>query len=428
MDLTLDYISFRNFLIALFIGALVGMEREKKKAREGSEGAGIRTLILIAAAGAVSAWLSLKLSFPWIFVGALLGVAVLILAGYALPKREVPADYGLTTEFASLVVFLLGGMTLFGYPEVAVALGIVTSVVLAYKKPMHSLVAKVGPEDVYAILKLLAATFIVLPLLPNHTVDPLGALNPYSLWWLVILISALSLVGYVAVRWLGPQRGITFTGLAGGLVSSTAVTLTFAKRGREEGDKRSGGALAAGILLAWAVMFVRVVVEVAIVYPPLVRQVVYSFAAMAVAALAAAALAYRGSTDKPRSGSGDLGEDLKLKNPFSLTAAIRFALLFALILVVVKLAQRYFPPEGMYGVAALAGITDVDAITLSMAKLAREGGSHPLAVTSIVIASLVNTAVKAGIVAAIAVGAARTKVIIGSAAIFLAGILSLLIF
>lgn len=421
----LDFTLIRSFLIAFFIGALVGMEREKKKEKEGSEARGIRTFILIAEAGAVSAWLSVELALPWIFVSALFSVALLILAGYVLPKRETA--YGLTTEIASLVVFLLGGLPLFGHPEVAVALAIATSVVLAYKKPLHGLIAKIGTDDVYAILKLAAATFIVLPLLPDRAVDPLGALNPYSLWWLVILISSLSLVGYVAVRWLGPAHGAMVTGLAGGLVSSTAVTLSFAKQGREEGAGGKGGALAAGILVAWAIMFARVVIEVAIVHPPLVRQVVYPFAAMGGVAFLVAALIYWGSIRKDPSGPV-AAQEVKLKNPFNLTSAMRFALFFALILIVVKLAEKYLPPQGMYGVAALAGITDVDAITLSMAKFAREGGSPPIAVTAIAIASFVNTAVKGGIVITLAVGATRTKVLIGALSILAAGMISLWIF
>jgi uncharacterized membrane protein (DUF4010 family) len=422
----MDYLLIRNFLIALLIGALVGMEREKKKVQEAPETRGLRSFILIAEAGAISAWLSLKLAIPWIFVATLISAMVLILSGYVLPPRETRGDYGMTTEIASLVTFLLGGMTLFGYPELAVALGIIASLILAYKEPLHGLVAKIGTDDLSAILKLLVATFIVLPFLPDRPVDPLGALNPYSLWFLVILISGLSLVGYVAVRWLGPKRGTAITGLAGGLVSSTAVTLSFSKRSREKGSQTAGAALATGILLAWGIMFVRVVIEVAVVHLPLVRSVLFPFAAMAITATLVAALIYRGMG---RVSPGPVSqEEVSLKNPFSLTSAVRFALFFALVLVLVKLAERYFPGQGIYGVAALAGLTDVDAITLSMAQSVRQGGSAPTAVTAITLAAITNTLVKTGIVLLLSQGGLRKRILFGSLAIFAAGVGALLIF
>ncbi|HEX5034098.1 MAG TPA: DUF4010 domain-containing protein, partial [bacterium] len=329
----MDYTLVRGFLIALFIGALVGIERERRKVKEGSEIRGLRSFILIAEAGAVSAWLAQKTEFLWIFPMALIGMILVLLSGYWGAKRETDEVFGLTTEIASVVVFLLSGAALFGYPETAVALAVVASVVLAYKDLLHGLVAKIGTEDLYAILKLLVATFIVLPLLPNRPVDPLEALNPYKLWLLVILISSLSLIGYVASRWLGQQRGAAVTGLTGGLVSSTAVTLFFAKSSREEGGVGKG--VLTGILLAWAVMFIRVLIEVAVVHQPLVPVIAYPFAAMTGMALLVAALAFfRKGKEAPAGGPGS---EVPLKNPFSLTAAIRFALFFALILIIVKL-------------------------------------------------------------------------------------------
>ena len=256
---------------ALIIGSLVGIERERSKALSGNVGiGGVRTFILFSLIGAVSAWLSQALGNAWIFVTAVAAVAALTIAGYVVQARVKPNAVGLTTETAAVGVCLLGGACTVGYAEVALAVGIAVSAVLAYKEPMHGLVAKLGPDDISAGVKLLAATFIVLPLLPTAAVDPWGALKPRSLWTLVILIAALSLVGYVATRALGPQRGTAVTGLSGGLVSSTAVTLAFAKQSREEGG-RTDDALAGGLLLAWAVMSVRIVVLAAILFAPLVR-------------------------------------------------------------------------------------------------------------------------------------------------------------
>ena len=194
-----------------------------------------------------------------------------MLAGYVLAGRQHPESLGLTTESAAIVVCLLGAMTTLGHREIAVPLGIVTAAVLAYKQPLHGFVEQIRWDDIYAGLRLLIATFIVLPLLPNEAVDPWGALKPYSLWLLVLLISSLSLVGYVGNRWLGAERGIVLTGLTGGLVSSTAVTLSCARQS-EDAEKRATALAACAILLAWCIMFGRVVVEVLVVNRALVSS------------------------------------------------------------------------------------------------------------------------------------------------------------
>ena len=277
-------------------------------------------------------------------------------------SRVQEGTFGLTTEIAAVAVFLLGAMTMLGHPELAIGLGVVTAAVLAYKQPLHGLVAKLGWDDVYAGVRLLIATFIILPLLPDRTLDPWQALNPYKLWLLVILISSLSLVGYVATRWLGAGRGTALTGITGGLVSSTAVTLAFARRSRDE--PAAAAALACGILLAWAVMFARVLALVLAVNAALVYPLLLPIAAMGLLTLFAAWLLYR------RGGETAGPQDVPLKNPFSLTAAVQFAVAFAAVLLLVKVIQLYVPGGGVYIVAALAGLTDVDAITLSMAEYA----------------------------------------------------------
>jgi uncharacterized membrane protein (DUF4010 family) len=415
---------FWRFAIALFIGALVGVDRERKSAADAERDiAGLRTFILVALAGALAAWLSEQLASPWIFaaMGVLLGAVVV--AGYAAVAVG-RASYGLTTEIAALVVYLLGGLAIVGEPALAVALAIATAAVLAFKQPLHALVGRIGLDDLYAGLTLLICTFIVLPVLPNQPLDPWGALNPYKMWWLVILISGLSLVGYVATRLLGAGRGVPLTGLFGGLVSSTAVTLTFARRSRDEGGGAGAAdAFAAGILLAWAVMFARVVVAVAVVSPAILPPLLVPMVTLAVLTTAAAAFCYRLSS-APRPAR----EDVALRNPFSLSSAIRFALLFAVVLLVVKLVQTYFPGSGLYAVSALAGLTDVDAITLSVASSARDGSVAPhMAVTAIVIAALTNTIVKAGFVLSIGSPALkrRTGSVVG---LLLAGAIASLVF
>jgi uncharacterized membrane protein (DUF4010 family) len=411
----------RNFLIALLIGALVGIEREKHKIAEHPESfGGLRTFILFAEAGAVGAWLSQHLDTPWLFIATVLAVTATVVTAYVLENRMKPDSLGLTTEIAAITVCLLGGAVMYGYAELAVALGILTSAVLAFKQPLHGIVQKLGTDDLYAGLKLLIATFIVLPLLPAHPIDPLQALNPYKLWLLVILISGLSLVGYVAVRWLGAARGTAITGLSGGLASSTAMSLSFARQSRIDKDPLAGDTLTAGILIAWTVMFVRMVVTVAIVYPPLVARLLIPFTAMAITTAGLAGAFYWRGTHRPRP-VGASGE-VRVKNPFSLAAATRFGLVFALVLVVVKLAERYAPVEGLYVVAAVTGLTDVDAITLSMAEFARHSTDLATATAAIAIAALSNTLVKYGMVVMLGSQPLRQRLTLATAAILAVGL------
>jgi uncharacterized membrane protein (DUF4010 family) len=379
-----------EFALALAIGALVGIEREQKK-RAGEFGTGgLRTFVLLAEAGALAAWLATALAAPWIYGLAGVAVAMVVVAGYWLENRARPDALGMTTEIAALVVFLLGGMVVAGEARLAVALAIATSAVLAFKEPLHGFVARLGGDDLRAGLKLLIATFIVLPVLPREAVDPWGVLRPYAMWWLVILIAGLSLLGYAATRALGARHGLALTALAGGLVSSTAVTLSFARRAREEAGRTPPGALAAGVLVSWSVMCARVLVTSVFVHLAFARTLAPVLLAMAAVA---ATLAWYLRARTERQGNAPV---VALKNPFSLLASLRFALLFTFVQLVVELVRREFPGRGVHAVAALAGLTDVDAITLSMGELARTG-ELGTATGAVLVAVAANTLTKLGL-------------------------------
>jgi uncharacterized membrane protein (DUF4010 family) len=394
MPIAIDTQLLYNLLAALLIGTLVGIEREKSKGLSGNVGiGGLRTFVLFSFTGALGGWLAEVHGNALVLAAAVAGVSALTIAGYVIQARSRPQAIGLTTESAAISVCLLGAACTAGHREVALAGGIAVSAFLAYKEPLHQLVARLAPADISAGLKLLAATFIVLPLLPDQAIDPWGALVPRSLWLLVILIAALSLVGYLATRALGADRGTAITGLSGGLVSSTAVTLTFARRSRDE-HGATDEALAAGTFLAWGVSFVRVVVIAALVHPPLVGTMLLPFGAMTAVTAAAAIWWLR----RARSQAPSTGPAVVLRNPFSLLAAIQFGLMFAVVLVLVTLMQQHFPAGGTYVVAALAGASDVDAITLSISTLARGGDVVATAATgSIVVAVLSNTLVKCAV-------------------------------
>jgi len=421
MPLEVDLTVIRGFATAILIGALLGIERERSKhERVNLPIGGLRTFILFALIGALGGWLTLALASPWVLVAALLMALTPVLAGYVVAARQHHDSLGLTTEMAAIAACLLGAMTTLGYRDLAVGLGVTVAALLAYKQPLHGVVQRLDREDVYAGLRLLIATFIVLPLLPDRVIDPWGALNPRALWMLVLLISSLSLVGYVATRVLGTQRGIPLTGATGGLVSSTAVTLAFARQSRDPSYAGAVPALASGVVLSWAVMFARILVEVLIVNRSLLPAVLAPFAAMAIAA-ACMAWYFRS-----RAENAGRSENLALRNPFSLTASAKFAAFFALVLLVVKLAQSYAPASGIYFVAGLAGTTDVDAITLSMAQYAKAGDAT-IAARAITIAALTNTVIKTALVAVLGSPALRKSALIAAVAITASGAAAILL-
>jgi uncharacterized membrane protein (DUF4010 family) len=420
IDLNLDTI--QNFAIAILIGALVGIEREKRRNTEITIG-GIRTFVLMGMLGAAGGFLSKQFGTIWplLVVGAIGGVTVV--AGFLIDVEERKGPIGLITELAAIVVTVLGGLATLGQPALAVCLGIVLATLLAFKQPIHGLIEKIGWDDIFGGLRLLIASFIVLPLLPNRTIDPWQALNPRELWLLVVLISALSAVGYVATRWLGPSRGAVITGLAGGLVSSTAATLAFSRQSRET-DRHGAHMLAMGSLIAWTVMFARVLVISVAVYPALIRLLLVPIAIMAMATLTSVAVLYWLHIQAKKAGEGqkDSGSaSISISTPFTLTQAAKFGLLFAVILLLVKIIGDQSREEGLYLVALVAGLTDVDAITLSMSQYARSGGAAEVATIAIIIAVLANSAVKAGMAAILGSVDYRRQMLAATALLAVAG-------
>lgn len=416
MPIDLDLTAIQNFAIAILIGALIGIEREKRRETEETIG-GIRTFILLAILGAVGGFLSQQFDTVWPLVVIVALSALTVVAGFLIDADERKGKIGLITELAAIVVTVLAGLATLGQPALAVCLGIVVAALLAYKQPLHGLIDKIGWDDIFAGLRLLIASFIILPLLPDRTVDPWDALNPRKLWLLVVMISGLSMIGYVATRWLGPGRGTVITGLTGGLVSSTAATLAFSRQSKENSDEQAAQMLAIGTLIAWAVMFFRVMVISFAVYPALLRELAVPMTAMGLACLASAGvLLWRRRSDATRSKPGEI----TVSTPFTLTQATKFGLLFAVILLVVKIVGDLDLPGGLYVVAALAGLTDVDAISLSMAQHAR-GGATLVATVAIVIAALANTAVKAGMAASIGSAGYRRLILAATGLIAVVG-------
>jgi uncharacterized membrane protein (DUF4010 family) len=379
-----------RFGIALLIGVLVGLEREYARLREEVKAfAGVRTFPLISLLGC-SAALITDLTAAWAFAVMALLVGLLIAIAYAFDARE--GRVGLTSEVAAMVVFVCGALSYWNYMDLAAALAVVTFGFLTLKPQLHRLAERISSEDLYATLKFAIISLIVLPVLPNQTYGPppFDAFNPYKTWLMVVFISGISFLGYVLIKVIGGSRGIGLTGLLGGLVSSTAVTLSFSERSQDHPELARPFALA--ITLAWTVMFGRVIVEVAVLNRALLSALWVPMAAAMAVGLAFCAFYYLAQrTDK--------ASDVKLSNPFELGPAIKFGILYAVILVAAKAAQFYFAEAGLYAAAAVAGLADVDAITLSMAELAGvQGGiATSTAAHAVVLAVISNTIVKGGI-------------------------------
>jgi len=408
---------------ALFIGALVGIERTQQHA-EGTEFAGFRTFILLAELGAVLGWISTRTQSMAAFVGGLLAVVVIVGVAYVVERQRNADPIGLTTQVAALVVYTLGGITVMGHPILAVAIAIVTAALLATKQAMHTAVRRISHTELLAALRLLFASFIVLPILPRAPIDPWQAINPYKLWLLVVLISALSMVGYVAVRVLGAARGLLVTAFFGGLVSSTATTLTFAKQSREE--ERLSRYLAAGTLLAWTVMFVRILVLVAILRFSLVSQLWLPCLVLgAVSALFGLVIMWRTGHDERERA---LPREASFRNPFSLLSAMKFALIFGAVLLITKVIERHAPSGGMYLLGAIAGATDADAVVLSVAGVPVSPIlSETVLARTIMLAAVANTAAKFGL--ALGLGSRRLSrtLLLPSLGVAVLGLLALLL-
>jgi uncharacterized membrane protein (DUF4010 family) len=379
-----------RFGIALLIGVLIGLEREYARLKEEVKSfAGTRTFPLISLLGCSAALLAeLTGAVTFGILAALL--ALLIAIAYAVDARE--GRVGVTTEVAAMVVFVCGALCYWDYLDLAAALAVVTFGFLTLKPQFHGLAQRISSEDLYATLKFAIISLIVLPVLPNQTYGPppFDAFNPYKTWLMVVFISGISFLGYVLIKIIGSRRGIGLTGLLGGLASSTAVTLSFSERSQDHQELARPFALA--ITLAWTVMFGRVVVEVAVLNQALLNILWLPMGAAMVAGLAFCFLYYFGQRTEQ-------GSDMELANPFELGTAIKFGLLYAVILVVAKAAQFYFQETGLYAAAALAGLADVDAITLTMAELAgAQGGiATSTAARAVVLAAISNTVVKGGI-------------------------------
>lgn len=384
---------FRRLAVALAIGLLIGLERgwQTREESDHQRTAGLRTFALSGMLGGICALLSAA-SSPLVLGAGMLAYTIALVA-FSYLEATAEKNFSVTGVIAGILTFALGAYAMLGNETVAVGAAVAMAILLALRDTLHSWVRAVTWPEIRSVLVLLAMSFLLLPILPNRPVDPWQVLNPSEIWLLAILIAAISFAGYIAVRVLGPRKGIAVAAIAGGLASSTATTLSFARLARQHPE--SAHVLAGGILLAGVTMFLRVIALVGLLKPELLAMVVWPILAAVGVSLAGTAALQWGRAD----AAGERPA-LAIRNPFDLGTVLWLAALIAFIVLVTKLLAGA-NPAGVYLLSALSGVADVDALTLSMTRLAGSGILVPEAATAILIAAAVNTASKAVIAGAV---------------------------
>lgn len=496
---------FGHFGLAVLMGILIGLERELREG--GASTLGLRDFVLIALIGAISAFLADQYNAPWLIALGFIGLLTLVFSGYWADRQH---GSGVTTELAALMTFFIGVLVLFGAEELAIALAIVTLGVLFPKAAIKSYTRKVSANELKAVLLFMIITFIVLPLLPNLTLDrfvtfeagtvvhlepdsksiiiePVGqpavtgtrleifdkgwkhlgamvvtgtrvegivgrfdgasfdsiepgqsarsqldvpalyivlsALNPHRIWLIVVLVSAVSFLGYVLIKTIGSGAGIGLTGLVGGLVSSTVTTLSFARRSKEH-----IGAIpifAAAVILASSIMFPRLIIEIGVFNADLMKSIAIPLSAMGATGFLLAAYSFWRFRKTETGGAPSVTFD----NPFSLRSAVSFALIFALILAATRLATAYLGNAWLPLVAIVSGLTDADAIAFSISNLQRSNlVSLDWASFNLVLGALSNTFMKLILVFALGSRDLFRRLLWSFLAIGAVGIISMLLY
>ncbi len=390
-----------RLLVGAGLGFVVGLERQLH-VRVGEAYAGARTFALVGVWGVATASLADWVG-PEAFVAGLVVFGAVEVTSYlALSKKT--GDVGTTTEMAALVTFFVGVLAGRDSYEVAAALAVGMAVLLRSKEYLRTLAGRFEQEDVAAVLQFGVVTAVILPLAPDRGFGPLAAINPHEIWLMVVLVSAIGLAGYLALRLLG-SRGLGLTGLLGGLISSTAVTMSFSKMARRRRDLTN--VLAAGVLAASGLMFGRVLVEAAVVSPRLAAVLAAPMGIMLVAVEATAYLVYRARGR----GVAEEDSDLAMQNPVTLTVALQFGLLYGVVVFLGRFLVAKVSASSLALLGAVSGITDVDAITLSSANLVNGGVDVADGARAVLAAVTVNGFVKGGM--AIVLGNRRHALWVG---------------
>jgi len=372
-----------RYVVALAIGLLMGLERERNPAAK----AGLRTFALTALFGVLATHLATELDALWLIAVGLLLVGAMMIAAYLRAPQQPDGDPGTTTVAALMLCYGLGVLVWQNEIQLAVMLGIAATMLLYFKPELRGWSQRMSRHDLLSVLQFAVLALIILPLLPNRDYGPYGALNPHQIWWMVVLIAGVGLAGYAALRLVGQQRGAVMLGLLGGLVSSTATTLSFSRHARASSAMIPVAVIV--IVLANLVVLVRLGVLAAVLAPGVLAQLLPVLAGGLVAGGLGAAYGVRRL--RPQ---GELPA-LAMGNPTELRTALGFGLMYGVVLLAAAWLSDWLGTRGLYAVALVSGLTDVDAITLSSLRLYN---LDTLSVTGVVnvitLATLANLAFK----------------------------------
>lgn len=401
---------YRDLAVALGIGLLMGLEREwmLRRAEPEQQIAGLRTFGLLAIAGC-GAGLALRLGLEWLAAAVILGSALLMAVGYAVDARQT-RNIGATTEVAAFAAVVLASLASAGWPAPAAALAVVGVILLAARRTLHEGVAALDAEELHAVIRFLVLAAVILPLLPDRGYGPYEALNPYSIGFMVVLLSGLSFAGYWATRFLGARHGLVLTAAFGGLVSSTAVTLALSRLSQQQ--ELDTKASAAAITVATLVMFCRVLILSAVVAPALLLVLVWPIVAALLTGVAITGFVWWRSV-----ADGQEGLEGAVGNPFELKPALLFAAILAVVTLGTRWAADQFGAGGVLTVSGITGLVDADSVIIANGRLAMGTGAVVAAANGILLATLVNSFSKAAIALTVAsrpVGLLSAAMLIGA--------------
>lgn len=412
-----SYAMLQAFATSLGIGLLIGLERERQPGVK----AGVRTFALVCLLGCLAALLTQTTGNSWILATGFISIAAMIITALATDPLE-NGDPGTTSVVALLVCYALGAIVWYGHASLAVMLGIITTVLLYFKHQLHDITRRLTPTDILSMLQFGVLSLVILPLLPNQNFGPYLALNPHHIWWMVVLISGISLAGYTALRLVGTRHGAILLGIFGGLVSSTATTVIFSRHARQKAALVPVAGVV--VLLATLVVMLRIGFVASLIAPPLIASLARVLGSGLLLGLLAALWVWRQNRD----GNEALPMP-EINNPTEIKTALTFGALYALILVLSAWLKDIAGSQGLYLLALISGLTDVDAITLSALRLFGAAQlTKDQVITTITLALLSNLVFKSGLIVVLGGSALARRTLFGMLAVAIGLIIGLLYF
>ena len=406
----IEFNIFYKLAAALGIGFIIGMQRENSYSRNNSRHpAGLCSFSIVSLCGALSCYLGEFMDSIVPFVTGLVVVGLLLVAShvaYGLSNRENGGPAGVTTSTALIMIYFLGALCWFNRLLEACILMIVLLWLLAVKRQLHEFAKKLSSEDIMATVKFAVISLLILPFLPNHAFGPTGleVLNPHTIWLFVVFISGIGFVGYVLIKVVGPGKGIWLTGLLGGLASSTALTLNLA--GRSCDNEQYAADFTLGIVLSWSVMYVRLYLICVFLMPALAMPLLAPLIVPVVPGLGYALYL------KIRESKNHLQKTTDFNNPFKLLPAVKFGLVFTVVMFLANAARVYLGSGALIACSFLGGAAEMDAVAFSLIDMCRKSAleNHSL-ILALLFASLANTIAKGGIVYFLGAKAMRRPII-----------------